>query len=134
MISHSKWIMPAECVEWNRGLCYELGLEEEFWRDRPIDNRLRFSRRQRIAITLMIMKLRIRFFWPRDQVAMAFGIKNSGTTQTYMIRGDILLEHIPELERCFTKLEGAQAPAFMLEHWYDLFAELFEIRIGTSGK
>ena len=126
--------MPAECVDWNRGLCYELGLEEEFWRDRPIDNRLRFSRRQRIAITLMIMKLRIRFFWPRDQVAMAFGIKNSGTTQTYMIRGDILLEHIPELERCFTKLEGAQAPAFMLEHWHDLFAELFEIRIGTSGK
>ena len=134
MISRSKWIMPAEAVEWNRGLWYELGLEEEFWRDRPIDNRLRFSRRQRIAITLMIMKLRIRFFWPRDQVAMAFGIKNSGTTQTYMIRGDILLEHIPELERCFTKLEGAQAPAFMLEHWYDLFAELFEIRIGTSGK
>ena len=134
MISRTDWIMPAEAVEWNRGLCYELGLEEEFWRDRPIDQRLYFSRRQRIAITLMVMKLRIRFFWPRDQVALAFGIKNSGTTQTYMARGDILLEYIPELERCFTKLEGAQAPAFMLEHWYELFAELFEIRIGTSGK
>ena len=134
MISRSEWIMPAECVEWNRGLCYELGLKDEFWLDRPADLRLFFSRRQRIALTLMIMKLRIRFLWPRGQVAAIFRIKPNGTTQNYFIRGDLLLKHIPELRRCFTKLEGREAPVFMLDHWQDLFIELFEIRIGVSGK
>lgn len=134
MISRSDWIMPAECFDWNNQLCYELGLEREFWVPSRPGERLSLTRRQRSALTLMIMKLRIRYLWGRDQIALAFGLKMNGTLAKYYERGDLLLEYIPELERCFTKLEGDQAVEFMMDYWGDLFAELFEISEGVSAE
>ena len=133
MISRSEWIMPAECVRWNAALCYELGLEQDFWIIAERDRR-RLSRRQRMAMTLMIMKLRIRYIWGREQIMPAFKMKAGSTVQTYYERGEVLIKYCPELERCFTKLEGDQAVEFMMDYWGELFAELFEIPIGVSAE
>ena len=85
-----------------------------------------------MAMTLMIMKLRIRYLWGREQIGPAFKMKAGSTVQTYYERGEVLIKYCPELERCFTKLEGDQAVEFMMDYWGELFAELFEIPIGVS--
>ena len=120
MISRSEWIMPAECVRWNAALCYELGLEQDFW---VIAERDRHR-----------LKLRIRYIWGREQIMPAFKMKAGSTVQTYYERGEVLIKYCPELERCFTKLEGDQAVEFMMDYWGELFAELFEIPIGVSAE
>jgi len=122
--------MPAACVKWNAALCYELGLEDQFWLIAARDGH-RLNRRQRMAMMLMILKLRIRYHWGREQIGPVFKMKAGSTVQLYYDRGDVLMKYCPGLERCFTKLEGDQAVEFMMDYWGDLFAELFEIPLGA---
>jgi len=131
MISRSEWIMPAACVKWNAALCYELGLEDHFWVVPAAADHFALTRRQRMAMCLMIMNLHIRYLWGRDQIGIAFGINGGSTLQNYYERGYTLMKYCPELERCFTKLEGDQAVEFMMDYWGELFAELFEIPLGA---
>jgi|TARA_R110000822_G_scaffold128697_1_gene264566 hypothetical protein len=124
MISRSSQIgIPSISVEWVDQLCFEMGVKPAFWVERPSKGRL--TRRERMTMTLIVLRLRLRHEYCRDDLAGALGMAYSNL-HNYEVRGISLLKLDPSMERAFTKMEGSQAAEFLICNWFPIFAVLFD--------
>ena len=124
MISRSEWSIPEGSVEWIRLLCLEMGLEDQFSLHREFGSE-KFTRREMMTMTLVILRLKLRHEWTRTEMSDALRMASSNIAKYYE-RGRALLAVDPMIERAFTKLEGRQAVEFLIVNWYVNFQVMFD--------
>ena len=124
MISRSEWSIPPSSVEWIRTLCFEMGVDEEFWLHREYGS-TKLTMREMMTMTLIVLRLRLRHEWHRDELSQVLRMSFSNL-HNYEVRGKELVAFDPSVARAFTKMEGKQAVSFLIVNWGANFQLMFD--------
>jgi hypothetical protein len=111
---------PKASAEWSVELVEEMGLEWGFWTYKRLQ-----TRREKLAVVLLCMRLKLRHNFSITEIANLFGKARTGI-HPYMIRGNALLTVDPTLCRTVTMLDGRMAPTFLIATFPDLWETLFD--------
>jgi len=115
--------IPPSSEKWIRGLFEELGVPYGFWLYWPKNKGM--PRPYRLALCLAILRLKLAHQMSTKEIAPMFR-RCRMTLAPYSQRGDWILSLNPVFERAFTKMEGEQAPAFLVHQWRDLWETLLD--------
>lgn len=117
-IYRDRW--PDVTRVWAGHLLDEMGLEWGFWTQKKL-----MGRREKLAVVLTCMRLRLRHNFSCDEIAALFNLKRTGV-YPYVLRGDALLEADEMLWRNIVNLEGRDAPYHVISSFGKLWCDLFD--------
>ena len=110
---------PQASTEWSVQLVEEMGLKWGFW------TKQLSRRREKLAVVLLCMRLKLRHNYSITEIANLFGKARTGM-YPYVMRGDALLKVDPDLWRAMMLLDGRDAPMYLITTFADLWETLFD--------
>jgi len=111
---------PKASAEWSVELVEEMGLEWGFWTYKRLQ-----TRREKLAVVLLCMRLKLRHNFSITEIGNLFGKARTGM-YPYVTRGDALLKVDPDLWRAMMLLDGRDAPMYLITTFADLWETLFD--------
>jgi len=110
---------PEASTEWSVQLVEEMGLKWGFWTKQLT------RRREKLAVVLLCMRLKLRHNLSITECANLFGKARTGI-HPYVIRGAALLKVDPDLWRAMMLLDGHAAPIYLITTFGELWETLFD--------